>query len=144
MMMEEKENELGKECKAGAETEGEKSMTECECYVMKCVWDTEDDMSLLDITQMVNERYHKEWKPQTVSTFLSRLVTKEYLEMYRKGRKFFYHPHVEIEQYKSQMVAECVSFWCGDDMGEALRVFCRTRSLCGEEIEKIRQVIAAQ
>lgn len=123
------------------EKELEKGMTECECYVMKCVWDTENDMSLLEITDMVNQKYVKSWKPQTVSTFLGRLVAKGYLEMYRKGRRFFYHPYVELEQYKMQMVAECVSFWCGDDMGEALRIFCKSRGLRSEEAEKIRQVI---
>lgn len=126
------------------DNELDKGMTECERYVMKCVWDTEGDMSLLEITNMVNERYHKEWKPQTVSTFLSRLVAKEYLEMYRQGRRFYYHPHVGLEQYKARMVTECVNFWCDNDMGEALRVLCQARSLRSEEIEKIRQVVAAQ
>ena len=50
------------------------SLTDCEQLVMKTVWDAEEELSLMEIMQRVNDRYHKDWKPQTVSTFLARLV----------------------------------------------------------------------
>ena len=55
---------------------------------MKTVWDAERDLDLTDITQRVNEAYNKKWRPQTVSTFLARLVKKGYLRHYRQGRVF--------------------------------------------------------
>ena len=45
------------------------SLTDCEQLVMKTVWDAEEELSLMEIMQRVNDRYHKDWKPQTVSTF---------------------------------------------------------------------------
>ena len=65
-------------------------LTTCEELVMKTIWDASEELSLTEIMQRVNEKYHKEWKPQTVSTFLARLVRKGYLQYYRKGRVFFY------------------------------------------------------
>ncbi|NLL78283.1 MAG: BlaI/MecI/CopY family transcriptional regulator [Clostridiales bacterium] len=119
----------------------DRGLTECEQQVMKCIWDTRADMSLQQITVLVNERYGKTWKPQTVSTFLSRLVKKEYLEMYRKGRQFFYHPHIMEQTYKARSIADCVKFWCGDDAGELLAVLKQTRGLRENEIKKIREMI---
>ena len=62
------------------------NLTDCEQLVMKTVWDSEEELSLMEIMQRVNDKYHKEWKPQTVSTFLARLVRKGYLRHYRQGR----------------------------------------------------------
>ena len=62
------------------------NMTDCELLVMKCIWDTPEELTLPDIVTLVNEKFKKDWKPQTVSTFLARLVRKGFLEMYRKGR----------------------------------------------------------
>ena len=68
------------------------NLTDCEQLVMKTVWDAEEELSLMEVMQRVNDKYHKEWKPQTVSTFLARLVRKGYLRHYRQGRGvLFYH-----------------------------------------------------
>lgn len=119
----------------------EKGLTECEQQVMKCIWNAEGDLSLQEITARVNECYHKAWKPQTVSTFLSRLVKKAYLSMYRSGRRFFYHPDISEEIYKAKSVIHCISFWCGDDAGELLRVLRDARGLREDEKQKIQQMI---
>ena len=81
----------------------EYSLSDCEELVMRCIWDSETDIGVQEITQMVNERYGKQWKQQTVSTFLVRLVKKNYTDMYRKGRNFFYHPKVEKAEYCENM-----------------------------------------
>lgn len=86
-------------------------LTDCEQLVMKTVWDAERELSLTDITQRVNETYHKEWKSQTVSTFLARLVRKGYLKHYRKGRIFYYQILVPQEEYVGEMARRFVEFW---------------------------------
>ncbi len=86
-------------------------LTDCEQLVMKTVWDAERELSLADITQRVNESYHKEWKSQTVSTFLARLVRKGYLQHHRKGRIFFYQVLVPQEDYVGEMAGRFVEFW---------------------------------
>ena len=51
----------------------------CERLVMKAIWDTPEEMALQEIMDKVNEENGKSWKPQTVSTFLARLVRKGFL-----------------------------------------------------------------
>ena len=87
------------------------NLTDCEQLVMKTVWDAERELSLLDITQRVNERYDKNWKPQTVSTFLARLVKKRYLQNYRQGRVFFYRILISQEDYVGELAIQFIEFW---------------------------------
>ena len=87
------------------------SLTNCETLVMKTVWDAERDLDLTDITQRVNEAYNKKWRPQTVSTFLARLVRKGYLKNYRKGRVFYYQILVQQKEYLGEMAERFVEFW---------------------------------
>ena len=88
-----------------------KEITDCEKVVMKCVWDSDHELSMQEITEMVNTQHGKNWKTQTVSTFLARLVKKDYLKMYRKGRCFYYQPLVDKDEYKDDVLRDYVQFW---------------------------------
>ena len=116
-------------------------LTDCEQLVMKTVWDAAEELSLTEIMKRVNDRYHKEWKPQTVSTFLARLVSKGYLQHYRQGRTFFYQILVPLEEYKAQLTNDYVNFWHHGNADEFLRTLLHERPLRTEEIELIRKLI---
>lgn len=51
-------------------------ISDCEEKVLKVVWDCEKEPDLRTVMDTVNEKHGLEWKPQTVSTFLTRLVRK--------------------------------------------------------------------
>ncbi len=116
-------------------------LTACEELVMKTVWDAGEELSLMEIMQRVNDKYHKEWKPQTVSTFLARLVRKGYLRHCRQGRVFFYQILIPLEEYKGQQAKEFVEFWHHNNADEFLRSLTTVRTLRSEEIGKIRRSI---
>ncbi len=118
-----------------------KALTECEVVVMKCIWETDHDMALPEIMSKVNTRYHKEWKPQTVSTFLTRLVKKDFLNMYRQGRSFLYHPLVEEQEYGKGQITKCADLWYNNDADLFLSALNKQRKLKKEEIERIRALI---
>ena len=117
------------------------NLTDCEQLVMKTVWDAADELSLMEIMQRVNDKYHKNWKPQTVSTFLARLVRKGYLRHYRQGRVFFYKILVPLEEYKGQLTNDYVDFWCSGKADEFLSALIQERPLRQEEIAAIKEMI---
>lgn len=95
-----------------------KRLPECEELVMSIVWSSETPQSLKTILVDVNARHGKEWKPQTVSTILCRLVKKGFLSMYRKGRYCHYVPLIRREDYcESQLQRMVTLFFCGDVQG---------------------------
>ena len=50
------------------------NLTECERIVMKSVWDAGKDVSLMEIMAAIQDKYGRNWKRQTVSTFLLHLI----------------------------------------------------------------------
>ena len=117
------------------------NLTDCEQLVMKTVWDAAEELSLMEVMQRVNDKYHKQWKPQTVSTFLARLVRKGYLRHYRQGRVFFYQILVSLDEYKGQLTNDYVSFWNHDNADEFLCALAQERPLRQDEIERIQTLI---
>lgn len=116
-------------------------LTVCEELVMKTVWDAGEELGLTEITQRVNDKYHKEWKTQTVSTFLGRIVRKGYLRSYRQGRVFFYQILIPMEEYKGQQAKELVEFWHQGRADGFLRSLMAARELRVSEIARIRRLV---
>ena len=93
-------------------------LTESEKITMKCVWDLGEGARLAHIMEVANSRYKKNWKPQTVSTFLGKLVRKGFLEQYRDGRYFYYHILVSRHDYGCRMLRDDLDFWDDGDVDE--------------------------
>nr|DAD83813.1 MAG TPA: Penicillinase repressor [Myoviridae sp. ctJfU3] len=88
-------------------------LPECEELVMSIIWGSETPQSLKRILVDVNARYGKEWKPQTVSTFLCRLVKKGFLSTYQKGRYCYYVPQIRKEEYCESQLLRIVDLFLG-------------------------------
>ena len=73
-------------------------LTTAEMLVMRAIWLADHDMVLSEVVKACNAVYEKNWKPQTVSTYLSHLVQKEFLRMDRNGKIYSYHPIVESQK----------------------------------------------
>ena len=93
-----------------------KALTESEKITMKCVWDLGDGTRLAHILALANEKYGKDWKSQTVSTFLGKLVLKGYSDQYRDGRYFCYRILISKSDYRCHELAREMHFWDDGDM----------------------------
>ncbi len=113
-------------------------LTDSEELVMKCVWDCTEQVSLPNIVKMVNDRYGKEWKPQTVSTFLARLVRKDYVKLHRVGRLFYYEILITEDAYKSQILKKHINFWNASDVTAFACDLCSKDTLNKNDIKKMR------
>lgn len=92
-----------------------KTITKCEHEVFLAVFYLGEDATMRNVLCRVNEEYGHTWHPQTVSTFLRRLVQKGYLTMYRYGRTAYYIPEISIQEYQRQCVANmCQILFAGD------------------------------
>ena len=56
-------------------------ISDCEEMIMKILWESEDDLNLMEVTNRVSTRYGKIWKLQTVATFLTRLKSKGWIDI---------------------------------------------------------------
>ena len=112
----------------------------CERLVMKIIWDSTKDLALQEVMDRVNQENDKSWKPQTVSTFLARLVRKGFLTVYRKGRYSYYQPAVSREDFWKATMQENARFFTKGDMGELACCLCED-ILSEEDIKRLKNKI---
>ena len=112
-----------------------------ETIVMKCIWDADHEMSLAEIVKNANENYGKDWKPQTVSTYLAKLCQKDYIRMKRTGRMITYEILISEEDYKSEQAREFVSFWNGGSIKQFLTAFYKDEPATKEDISELKKII---
>ena len=112
----------------------------CERLVMKIIWDSTEDLALQEVMDRVNQENDKSWKPQTVSTFLARLVRKGFLTVYRKGRYSYYQPAVSRADFWKATMQENARFFTKGDMGELACCLCED-ILSEEDIKRLKNKI---
>jgi len=120
-------------------------LTESEKVTMKCVWDLGEGARLAHVMEVANGKYKKDWKPQTVSAFLGKLVRKGFLEQYRDGRYFYYHILVPKHDYRCRMLREELEFWDDGMVEEFLDELMDSRTFTAgqrkEIIERVRKMV---
>ena len=113
----------------------------CERMIMRVLWDADEDLDLMTVTARVKDEFGKEWKLQTVATFMTRLQKKGYIDIYRIGRYSHYHPLVEKNEFKMSTVSENIKFF---DKGSVSAFVCGlfdNVKLTEEDKEAIRKKI---
>lgn len=118
-----------------------KDLTSAETIVMKTIWDADHEMSLSEIVRRANEAYEKDWKPQTVSTYLTKLVQKEFVRMHREGRFFFYEVLVQEEDYRSEQANKFIKFWDEGSVIHFLESYYKGKTLAQGEKDELKKVI---
>lgn len=74
-------------------------LSDTEMELMEVIWECDPPVTSTELLGIFIQR-GKEWKAQTISTFLSRLVDKGALEATRHGRTNKYAPILSPKDYK--------------------------------------------
>ena len=114
-------------------------LTESEELVMKAIWDSKNDPVLSDVVERVNGLYGKDWKPQTVSTFLSKLVRKDYCKLIRNGKIYTYKVLVKEEDYRRKLYRQHISFWNNNDVTQFVAEMIKNNDLTLEDIDEAKK-----
>lgn len=86
-------------------------ISECEEMVMRAIWVETEAPDLATITQNVNEKFDKAWRIQTVSTFLTRLQKKNWLEIQGERRRHCYKPLISLDTYRKEKLKETLELF---------------------------------
>ena len=94
-------------------------MSRGEEKVMKVIWDFEargeELVDLAKVVEQINLTYEIQWKSQTASTYLTRLTQKEYLDMRRERRGFYYRSLIDQKEYIEELFQDLSRFWYNRD-----------------------------
>lgn len=116
-------------------------LTESEELVMKSIWDCRKEPVLSDVVDRVNGFYGKDWKPQTVSTFLAKLVRKNYLRLQRNGKIYTYKILISEGAYRQKLYKHHVSFWHQNSMSNFVMEMFNNGDLTKEDLEGLKAKI---
>lgn len=116
-----------------------KDLTYSEELVMKSIWDSDRKPVLSEVTKHVNDAYGTDWARQTVSTFLGRLVKKEYLQLQGNERRnsTYYKILVTEKEYRRKLYKRHISFWNHNDITEFINEMIDNGDLTYSDIEVI-------
>ena len=104
--------------------EHKEKLSECEEMLMSILLDSNEDLVLTEIMEKLKNCFQKEWKMQTVCTFLTRMERKGYISRYRIGRYSHYRPEITLEEFrmqKLQQVKEILLFNNTAEMADFVR-----------------------
>ena len=121
--------------------ENMEELTTAESMVMKTIWDHPHEMALQEIMKLTNETYGKDWKSQTVSTYIAKLVKKGFLRMNQSGRNATYEIIIPELSYQQEQSRKFVKFWNRGSVAQFLTAFYKDHKLTKEEIEELRKSI---
>ena len=119
----------------------EKDLSGCEKMVMKIVWDASEDISTPEIIEAMRTRYGKNYARTTVSTLVQRLVNKEFVETYRKGRTSYVHPIRDERKYTENFIQSVTDFWVNGEPAFMLSTLSEKQKFSAEEIQKIKNLV---
>lgn len=121
--------------------EDDKGLSACETVIMKAIWDEEGDISIPNLIEVLRTKWGKDYARTTVTTFLTKLMAKGYVETYRKGKLSYAHAVKSEEEYKRKLAASDRDFWFGGKITNLISALCSDQKLTQKEAEEIKQIL---
>lgn len=118
------------------------SLSNSEEFTMYCIWRENRPMGLSEIVEACTSR-GQEWKTQTVSTFISRLMQKNYLGASGDTRNRRYYPLISEQNYIDEITLTMTRFWGKAFFKSTFSSLCteENSSISPEDAEEIRKIL---
>ena len=119
----------------------EETPSKSEIFIMKIIWSADKALGVREVIARANSINNKDWKVQTVSTFLSRLVQRNFLTMERRGRVFYYHPNISEEEYGKKEMVKCIDFWGDGKIENIISVLAEAKGITEQDKAEIIAIL---
>ena len=113
------------------------AMSATEYYILNYLWSRETPGTFSEIMNYFNNEADKEWKKQTVNTFLSRLSQKGFLNIDKSGKRAIYIPSVSSKKFYENYAKEIVDDSYEGSLKNFICAFTKGRKLTGTEKEDL-------
>jgi len=117
-------------------------LTNTEMEVMGIFWDSgKEEFTFKELTEYAREKLNKDWKKQTLSTFLSNLQKMGLLEVKTNGRKYIYYPLYSRQGYIDKWARDLIRNDFGNSLSRFVAAFTGGAKLSKEEADEIRKLL---
>lgn len=115
-------------------------LSDAESYIMHCFWQ-HGPMKTDQLSRLVADRG---WKPTTLLTFLSRLVSKGMLQAEKQGKANLYRPCVTLAEYQGREGRAFLDEVYGGSARDFLASMVNSKGLDAADIAELRSWLAGQ
>lgn len=116
-------------------------LTSNELDVMEMFWSKKDSMSFGEILDYMSTVFKKEWKSQTLNTYLSNLRKAGLVQIDRTNYHYQYSAACTKEEYIHRWTQKLVEDAYGNSISNLLVAFIGDGKLSPEEAERIQKLI---
>lgn len=113
-------------------------VSEAEWQVMRVIWNKEHTTAK-EIYELLHEPL--DWKLATVKTLLGRLVTKEWVQTTKEGKRFIYSPLLSQDDAMKLATDDFLARICAMTVGETIAELIKTTPLRQEDLHLLRETI---
>lgn len=113
------------------------AMSATEFYILKYLWSRETPAPFSEIMTHFNEEEKKEWKKQTVNTFLTRLAQKGFLNIDKSGKRAIYIPSVSRKKYYEDYAQQIIEDSYEGSLKNFVCAFTENHKLTSNEKEEL-------
>ena len=112
------------------------SLSDSEMEIMQAIWSLPSPVTT---SQLLKLFAHKDWKVQTLSTFLTRLVEKGALRVEKQGKSNLYFPALTQADYHKQEAKHVIDSMYHGSLLDFLAAFYGGQGISKEELSELRQ-----
>ncbi|KOA18695.1 penicillinase repressor [Clostridium homopropionicum DSM 5847] len=114
-------------------------ISEAELEVMKILWELKKATSSEIVEKLLKT---SEWKPKTIHTLITRLVSKEAIIAEKlDGKSYIYIPKVSDEEYKNYANKSFLQRVYNGSLNLMLSSFIKQQKLSKEDIEELKNIL---
>ncbi|MGI6777433.1 MAG: BlaI/MecI/CopY family transcriptional regulator [Acetivibrionales bacterium] len=117
-------------------------LSETEMEVMQVIWESGHPVTSGELLDIFARNKGKEWKGQTIATFLARLVEKGVLTSIKQGRANIYKPRMSPEEYRRQEAKSLLETLYEGSVKNFLTTLYDGKELTKDEMTELRRWFA--
>ena len=117
------------------------NLTKSEEEIMELLWETDRKMSSKEILDHFNEHCGKDWKKQTLNTFLAKLLQAGFIDRISKDRKYLYVPLITRMEYKQKGAEQFIRDSYSGSFMNFVSALSGGEMISREEAEEIRKLL---
>ena len=114
-------------------------LSDSEKETMDIIWNLNRKVTSSEIMKIFNEKKGKKWSPQTISTFLSRIVDKGILKAEREGRTNYYYAVIDKEDYERDQAENIINNLYKGSLKNFLSALYYNKDMSEKEYEEINE-----
>lgn len=121
-----------------------KNLSEAEQEIMDYLWDYTDSKTLGELLEYFNQYGDKEWKSQTLSTFMTRLSEKGMVTWTVTGRIKHYYPLLTREEFESEKAKGILDSMYNSSLKKFVATLYGGNKLSNDEVKELKEWLNKQ